>query len=425
MLQFTKLNIKGNTNPWCNTIDRYLSNSDLVATRTTLGELKHRILQENPPFSRVKMINLAFTRLLDKTGLKNMQPDEELMIPKTTIHLSPVLMSMIPEPLRAHKVQVIADHLKKFIAGQDEAVASLSFLAHRYLCNKILVDAGKLPASRPAHCILTGPTGCGKSECLKRLGQFLDVPILHINARSLTDEGFKGTNFSQVVGRFCKSNRNSKLAIVAVDEIDKLASREDDGTKNFGLAIQRVLLSCLDGNPVSEDKISYDVSNWWFVGTGAFSGLKGLHDGKDERSTTARTHADVIMAGFEPEFAGRFQSIIPFSDHTVVTMMDVITREGSPLNQVQNEFRQFYNVTLNFENQALQRLAEASIKISLGVRSLHTILNFALQPFYVKADDLVGGELTVGLDDLLPALEKFKRDDKKIERNPPPYGMYI
>ena len=109
-------------------------------------------------------------------------------------------------------------------------------------------------------------------------------------------------------------------------------------------------------------------------------------------------------------------------------MMDVITREGSPLSQVQNEFKQFYNVTLNFEEMALKRLAEASIKISLGVRSLHTILNSALLPFYERAGDMVGetdNTLTVSLGDILPALEKFKQDNKKIDRNPPPFGMYM
>jgi len=129
---------------------------------------------------------------------------------------------------------------------------------------------------------------------------------LHINACSLTSEGYKGFNFSEAVANFCALNKNPKSAIVAIDEIDKLASNgaeEDD--KNFGLAIQQVLLSYLDGNPVCKDKESYNIKNWWFIFTGAFSKIKGLHYENGQRETTARTHNDLIGYGFAPEFVGR------------------------------------------------------------------------------------------------------------------------
>lgn len=65
-------------------------------------------------------------------------------------------------------------------------------------------------------------------------------------------------------------------------------------------------------------------------------------------------------------------------------MMDVIERDGSPLKRIQNEFKHFYGVNLTIEAAALRRLASTSIEINLGVRSLYTILNMALQPFMDK-----------------------------------------
>lgn len=197
-------------------------------------------------------------------------------------------------------------HLGRFIAGQDEALQSLSFLAHRFLCNKLLVDKSKPSASRPSHCILTGPTGCGKSETVKRLGEFVNAPIMHPNSRSLTDEGFKGHNFSEAVAAFCKANQHPRSVIVAVDEVDKLGSFGDDEIKTFGKAVQHVLLAPLDGNAISLKDKTFTPVNWWFIGMGAFSGLKGRHDVKGARDTTARTHRDIISYGFEPEFVARF-----------------------------------------------------------------------------------------------------------------------
>jgi ATP-dependent Clp protease ATP-binding subunit ClpX len=326
-------------------------------------------------------------------------------------HSDPIAKRSIPAP-------VIIAHLDRFIAGQDEALRILSLLTHRFVCNKLLLESGMAAASSPPHCILTGPTGCGKSESLKQLGLFLkDIPILHVNARSLTDEGFKGQNFSEAVAAFCEEHGNPISAIVALDELDKLGSSADEESRNFGKAVQRLLLTPLDGGNVSLKGRTYNLKNWWVIGTGAFSKLKGRHDTDDERTTTARTHQDIISAGFEPEFVGRFSTIIPFKGHTIETMMNVISREGSPFKKIQNEFKLFYGVDLAIKDAALRRLAKISIDINLGVRSLTTILSAALQPFYSQAMDLMTAEgdkiLTVTLKDIAPAIDQFVKDNKE------------
>jgi ATP-dependent protease Clp ATPase subunit len=318
----------------------------------------------------------------------------------------------------------IYTQLSRFIAGQDEALQSLSLLAHRFLCNKLLVDKSKPPASQPSHCILTGPTGCGKSETLKRLGEFLSTPIMHLNARSLTDEGFKGHNFSEAVAAFCEAHQNPSSAIVAIDEVDKLGVTTEEDIKNFGKSIQHVLLAPLDGHAIALKERSFTPVNWWFIGTGAFSKLKGRHDTKGERDTTARTHKDIISYGFEPEFVARFHSIIPFCGHTIETMMGVISKEHSPLDQVKQEFKQFYGIDLIIEESALRRLAGISIEINLGVRSLGTVLNRALRPFYKKASALLkelqeDKALTVTLKDIQPAIERFVEDNKEPRQELP------
>lgn len=321
----------------------------------------------------------------------------------------------------------ISSHLKNLIAGQDDALEQISLFAHRFLCNKVLVDRQQSPASKPPHCILTGPTGCGKSETLKQLGKFLNVAVMHVNARSLTDEGYKGTNFSEMVDSFCKANGKPKSAIVAIDELDKLAFDDTEGSKDFGKAVQRVLLSCLDGNPICKEGNSYDISNWWFIGTGAFSGCKGIHDTeKDERSTTARTHEDIIAYGFEPEFCGRFPSIIAFKGHTLETMVSVITREGSPINIAKKEFKLFYNIDLEFEEKALQKLAKASVEVGLGVRSLHTILNEVLPQHYrASCAGLVSDKLVITEKEVQVVIDKLA-NDKKFKKEELPYPhMYI
>ncbi len=433
---------KGKIEPWKNAISAYQQSLSDNAEISTLVSIREKILGEPLAKRRMAMVNRAFSSLTeDSTAPISCAPMQIIVFQTPAIRERPALSSETRKRVtekppilssaiegrdslvgqRAISASAIKEHMMSFIAGQDDSLEALSFLAHRFLCNKLLVDRGGIPASNPSHCVLTGPTGCGKSESLKQLGLFLSVPILNINARSLTDEGFKGQNFSECVSSFCEENGNPKSAIIAIDEIDKLASRGDDEARNFGKAVQRVLLSPLDGNSISLKGKRFDLTNWWFIGTGAFSGLKGLHDAEGERTSTARTQQDIISAGFEPEFVGRFPSVIAFKGHTISTMMDVIERDGSPLRKIQNEFKRFYGVNLTVEAAALGRLASTSIEINLGVRSLYTILNMALQPFYGQAIELVAAEgdssLVVTLKDIVPAIEQFKKDNKEAPKD--------
>ncbi len=434
---------KGKIEPWKNAISAYQQSLSDNAEISTLVSIRERILGEPLAKRRMAMLNRAFSSLTDdstapvafapipcapmqiivfQTPATRERPVLSSETRKRVTAKPPILSSVMEGRAslvgqQAIPAQAIKAHMMSFIAGQDDSLEELSSLAHRFLCNKLLVDRGGMPASNPSHCILTGPTGCGKSESLKQLGLFLGVPILNINARSLTDEGFKGQNFSECVSSFCEENGNPKSAIIAIDEIDKLAARGDDEARNFGRAVQRVLLSPLDGNSISLKGKRFDLTNWWFIGTGAFSGLKGRHDTEGERVTTARTQQDIISAGFEPEFVGRFPSVIAFKGHTIATMMDVIERDGSPLKRIQNEFKHFYGVNLTIEAAALRRLASTSIEINLGVRSLYTILNMALQPFYGQAMALIAVEgeasLVATLKDIMPAITRYIADNKE------------
>jgi ATP-dependent Clp protease ATP-binding subunit ClpX len=452
-LNSLKLSGKKINKQWSKAVTSYFDDSDLEMEKSTLQKLKQRILSEKFEKDRKEKIKNIFKVLLSKEN----SPAQELVFlvlgpedldaanssnpfdedaeaeveAEKDDKANPSWAKIVSSPPKIAKLPttpaIIREHLKISIAGQDLALGTLSSLAHRYMCNKSLIELKQKPAGRPPHCILTGPTGCGKSETLRQLGNFLQVPILHINARCLTDEGYKGFNFSEAVCNFSRVNKKPKCAIVAIDEIDKLDSNGGDGEKNFGLAIQRVLLSCLDGNPVCKDGDSYDISSWWFIGTGAFSGIKGIHDDeKEKRATTALTHDDIIKYGFEPEFVGRFQSIIPFKGHTLETMIDVITREGSPISLAKNEFKAFYSVELCFEEKALQLLAESSIKIGLGVRSLHTVLNEVLEPLHETASaGAISGSVTITEQEISPFIERMKKSCKMSKKDEPPFGMYM
>lgn len=383
-------------------------------------------------------LSSAFDKLLFESGENTPLQSNEFT--ESSPDLPPVLEIIVkqkPKPeyvaTRVLSASTIKQQLQKFIAGQDEALASLSLIVHRMLCNGSLLDFGEKSASRPAHCILTGPSGCGKSETLRQLSIFAKIPVLHINAPCITAEGYKGLNFSEIVGNFSKTNRNPRSAIVVLEEIDKLGSRCPDDQKNFGTEIQKLLLSYLDGNAVTTSNGICEISNWLFIGTGAFSELtkKCKRERRSSvRKTTAVTHEDLKKVGFLPEFANRFKTIIPYKNHTKATMLEVLSKEGSPLEEIRGEFKKFYNVNLVFEPSVLDKLAEISLKVDTGVRALHTILGKILEPYYDLASTLIGTDLEghdkqikISLKEIEKSIDAF--DVEEENEDAPPPGMYL
>jgi len=285
---------------WKNAIADYQASLSADSVFSSLDQIKERILKEGLGEQRNKMVEKAIAGLKcdSQASTSNALLPAAKASPAPTISELPIgfiLLSNVPLKQRPYlssekrqgsrfaalaepntpmspigtKVLspgAIAENLKTHIAAQDQAIDMLSMLAHRFLCNKAAIERGQMVSCSPLHCILTGPTGCGKSETLKKLTELLGVSILYINARSLTDEGFKGQNFSECVSKFCEDNRGKDIrsVIVALEELDKLGGRvqTEEDTKSFGRSIQRILLTPLDGNPISIKDRQLPTPNW-------------------------------------------------------------------------------------------------------------------------------------------------------------------
>ncbi len=455
MERLKSLNMSGKITPWYEEISDYYYNLRFNTDMSNLPDLRLRILSNGLPDGGEHMVNSAFDFLILHG------PVERLKTPPSFIKYRPptpfapgsiygdifgeespisplptvleIIVDKMDKPIyaatRVVPASLIKQHLQKYIAGQDEALTSLSLIVHRFLCNGMLIGTGQKPSGKPSHCILTGPSGTGKSETLRQLSLFLNLPVLYINAPCITSEGYKGINISDVVGNFWKANKEPSTAIVVLEEVDKLGTRDEGSSKNFGMEIQKLLLSSLDGNPVSTANGVCDISNWLFVGTGAFSMLNKQKGRASVRKATATTHEDLKKAGLLPEFANRIRSIIPYKSHTRATMLEVLTKEDSPLEQIKGEFKKFYNVNLVFEPSILVRLAEISLKVDTGVRSVQTILGKVLEPYYEQAFALMDADpvdekhLQVNLKDIEKSLQVFDVEEEKEDC--PPFGMYL
>lgn len=64
------------------------------------------------------------------------------------------------------------------------------------------------------HCIVTGPSGSGKSHTIEVLCEELDLDIIHVNAAGLTKEGTAGNSLSKALSPLMRKGNRDRKSVV-------------------------------------------------------------------------------------------------------------------------------------------------------------------------------------------------------------------
>ena len=172
--------------------------------------------------------------------------------------------------------------------------------------------------------------------------------------------------------------------IIYIDEIDKIASSENENGKDVGgKAVQQMLLKMVEGteivlDDVDEDyQITIDTKNILFIVSGAFEGMEekakenkkiGFINGSDESKQNITEK--LMKFGMIKEFVGRFPVIAKFEQHTKESLQKILTEpKNSLVSQYQNMFLND-NIKLEINNEAIEKIAQISIENNTGARGL-------------------------------------------------------
>ncbi|MBQ7416892.1 MAG: AAA family ATPase [Acidaminococcaceae bacterium] len=349
----------------------------------------------------------------------------------------------------------IYEVMHKAVIGQDEPLKTVASVISAHLA-RCAYNQHTNKKIQKDNLLIVGPTGTGKTECIRTALRELKLPIpmAVVPVNTLSTAGYRGRQvedmiqdlvrdtrrvladciesyiFSENEYQIVEKDNGSKVkrinpealeqaiiklcenGIIVLDEIDKIhfdPVNEYEGVYKRNMQFE--LLKIIEGTKgLSEDCLvqKIDTSNILFICLGAFTKLLNPPPGRPEigfsdnkfskeiSNNNIPSTEDLVKFGFVEEFIGRIPLRCRFNALSVDNLYKILTESSiSPVEDFKNLFAIRKGNTLSFTDDALHEIAKRAATVNTGARGLRTVMHFLYDIYFNTESSCIMDEVII------------------------------